>query len=284
MARTSTVLLAMISLGSAVPVAQSPTPAQLEANKKVDHNVSGNEAFRRIRLAQAQAQAQAAASSGGVGRGAGAFALPQAPGSYYETFFWDTFRVRDGQLYEHRDAAVVAPGSTGAVPQGATAAGAGPQTIPIAWPPAPVVPAAGCTASPGEVEANKKAARAFFRPGITPEERIALVDASYVQHNPGFRRYALQNKISDYDAFKALIGKGGGRAGGPSSGAQGTPPPSVMADVAVGACDVVTLIHKNFRPDPTAPGSFYEAFSWDAFRVRNGKLVEHWDGATLPAP
>ena len=27
----------------------------------------------------------------------------------------------------------------------------------------------------------------------------------------------------------------------------------------------------------------YDTYTWDTFRVRNGKLVEHWDGATLPA-
>ena len=42
-------------------------------------------------------------------------------------------------------------------------------------------------------------------------------------------------------------------------------------------CDLVTVIHKDFRQDPTAPpGTFYEAFTFDTFRVKNGKLVEHW--------
>ena len=52
-------------------------------------------------------------------------------------------------------------------------------------------------------------------------------------------------------------------------------------------CDVVTIVHKNYRQDPTAePGKFYEVFAFDTFRVKDGKLVEHWDGAVInpPAP
>ena len=45
----------------------------------------------------------------------------------------------------------------------------------------------------------------------------------------------------------------------------------------------MTIIHKGYRQDPTKPaGTFYDTYTWDTFRVRNGKLVEHWDGVTLP--
>jgi predicted SnoaL-like aldol condensation-catalyzing enzyme len=47
-------------------------------------------------------------------------------------------------------------------------------------------------------------------------------------------------------------------------------------------CDIVSVIHKAYRQDPTAePGKFYEVFTFDSFRTRNGRLVEHWDGAVI---
>jgi predicted SnoaL-like aldol condensation-catalyzing enzyme len=45
------------------------------------------------------------------------------------------------------------------------------------------------------------------------------------------------------------------------------------------------MIHKFYAQDPTQPaGNYYDRYSFDTFRVRNGKLTEHWDGTTLPAP
>ena len=139
------------------------------------------------------------------------------------------------------------------------------------------------------IEANKKVAMEFFR--TTGADRVALADPTYKQHNPAFKKRAEDNKVSDYEEFRATFlgqaaGRGAGGAGrGPAAGPQ--PPPGNPFEIVVAECDLVTAIHKNFRQDPTAaPGTFYEVFTFDTFRVRNGKLVEHWDGAVInpPAP
>ena len=130
----------------------------------------------------------------------------------------------------------------------------------------------------------------FFRPGITGPDRVALADPSYKQHNPAFVKGAREAGQGDYDYFKSRFG-GPPRQGGPGPGrgqADGPQPPAGNPlEIVMAECDVVTVIHKNFRQDPTAaPGTWYEVFTFDTFRVRNGKLVEHWDGAVInpPAP
>jgi len=150
-----------------------------------------------------------------------------------------------------------------------------------------VAPQAGCKATPADLEANKKVAIEFFRPGA---DRVALADPSYKQHNPAFVKGGREAGLSDFDYFKSRFG-GPPRQGGPGPGrgqAEGPQPPAGNPlEVVMAECDVVTVIHKNFRQDPTAaPGTWYEVFTFDTFRVRNGKLVEHWDGAVInpPAP
>ena len=154
-----------------------------------------------------------------------------------------------------------------------------------------VAPAAGCTATPAQLEANKKVAMAFFAPNA---DRVALADPSYKQHNPAFLKGGKEAGLSDYEYFKSRFG--GPRQGGPGGGAgRGQapaatgpqPPAGNPLEIVMAECDLVTVIHRNNRQDPTAPpGAFYEVFTFDTFRVRNGKLVEHWDGAVInpPAP
>jgi predicted SnoaL-like aldol condensation-catalyzing enzyme len=154
--------------------------------------------------------------------------------------------------------------------------------------PQPANPAAGCTATPAQLEANKKVAIQFFL--TTGADRVALADPSYKQHNPAFKKRAEDNKVSDYEEFRTtfLAQPAGRGAGGGARGAAAAPPPQGNPfEILVAECDLVTAIHRNFRQDPTAaPGTFYEVFTFDTFRVRDGKLVEHWDGAVInpPAP
>ena len=150
-------------------------------------------------------------------------------------------------------------------------------------------PAPGCTATAAQVEANKRVAMQFFR--VQGDERVALADPSYKQHNPAFKKRGEEARISDYEEFKnsfssaALAARGGGPGRGPGAGPQ--PPAGNPFEIVTAECDLVTVIHRNNRQDPTAePGKFYEVFTFDTFRIRNGKLVEHWDGAVInpPAP
>ncbi|HTK35137.1 MAG TPA: hypothetical protein VL358_07615 [Caulobacteraceae bacterium] len=157
-------------------------------------------------------------------------------------------------------------------------------------------PAPGCTATPAQLEANRKVVIAFFRRGVTQVERLAMVDPSYIQHNPRFVKFAAEHHMSDYDAFKAVMGGGGvtGVGAGPGGGGGGlpapppgspTPPQGDLLNIVTAECDLVTVVHKNFRQDPTAaPGTWFELYGFDTFRVKNGKLTEHWDGAAIEAP
>ena len=150
--------------------------------------------------------------------------------------------------------------------------------------PTPANPAPGCTATPAQLEANKKLAVQFY--AGTNAARLPLIDPSWKQHNPAFVKRAQDAKISDYDEFKAtFVDRPAAARPAPAPGAV-QPPRGNQFEIVMAECDFVTVIHKTYRQDPTAePGKFYEAFSFDTFRVgANGKFVEHWDGAAINPP
>src|SRR5258706_8934104 len=160
---------------------------------------------------------------------------PGTPGSFYETFEW-------------------IPNATRVTP-----------------PPSRMVPASGCSATPEQLAANKKVAAEFWRVGITPPERIALVDPGYVQHNPTFHRYALENKVSDYQTLTVMATRAGAqRAPQPITAGGRTLMPDMFERV-IAACDVVTQIHKSYVESPAGSGTWVERLTWDTFRVSNGK-------------
>jgi len=145
-------------------------------------------------------------------------------------------------------------------------------------------PDPNCRATPEQLEANKQL---VMNPVGNPNDRI---DPSYKQHNPAFIKGGREAGMTDYAYFMSRFGgpgrAGGGQGGrGPAAGPQ--PPAGNPVEIVVAECDIVAVFHMNNRQDPTAaPGTWYQAFTFDTWRVRNGKIVEHWDSAVInpPAP
>jgi predicted SnoaL-like aldol condensation-catalyzing enzyme len=144
------------------------------------------------------------------------------------------------------------------------------------------VPAKNVSAA--QREANKKVVREFFRPGITAQERYALLDDGYIQHNPMAKQYADTNHLSYKEGFLKLF----------TSRPFPTPPTEINGVkvpagndlyMVLAEGDLVFVMRQTYRQDPTNKSAvtFYPAYDWDVFRVRNGKLYEHWDGATIRA-
>ena len=177
----------------------------------------------------------------------GTIADPDAPGRTYEAFAFESFRIRDGKLSEHWDqvrleAGWMTPRPPAAPGNRARGAGAGAAPAPPATPPPPQPPA-GCTASPATIAANKQLARSF---AAEPAGRAALRAADFVEHSPR-----------------------------PDAVPPATPPRVV--DHVVAECDFVAIVWKQVLPDPDDASRTWEAFTFDAVRVRDGRIAEHWD-------
>ena len=141
-------------------------------------------------------------------------------------------------------------------------------------------PVPGCSVSRSQLSANRKVVLDFFR--TTGEARVALIDPLYKQHNPVVVRRAQHENLSDYEeAKKSFLEQAQGTVQGLGLGPT---PPGNRFEIVTAECDIVTVVHSSFRHDPTGESKFYEAFTFDTFRVKNGKLVEHWDNASLSAP
>lgn len=134
-----------------------------------------------------------------------------------------------------------------------------------------------------QLEANKKVAMRFFNDNIfaNPEKIDEVIHPDYIQHNPMFQRFNEENNVSGREGLKKFLasmaaGRGQGKKGPPPGGGAPTPPNRMVT--AEG--DLVTVISsRNMMDKDSKP---YTAFSFDTWRVKDGKLYEHWDGATLP--
>ena len=115
---------------------------------------------------------------------------------------------------------------------------------------------------------NKKIVTDFYRMVFEPRNADLIeqyVAADFVEHNP--------TVAGGRDALVKFI-KTLPRPGSDDIGPEMKSPPAYIT--AEG--DLVTFIFKHPTPDPKDKTKTYDRFTFDMFRIKNGKITEHWDG------
>ena len=136
----------------------------------------------------------------------------------------------------------------------------------------PVVPAPNqavlLKSSDPKLAANKKLAYDFFRVVLRArhlDQAEKFMTDDYIQHNPN-----AETGIKGFKEFFTRLG--------PPQAIEATVP-GLVAIQAEG--DYVTLSFVRQYDNPKDKSKKYTTTWFDMFRIVNGKIVEHWDSATM---
>jgi predicted SnoaL-like aldol condensation-catalyzing enzyme len=132
-------------------------------------------------------------------------------------------------------------------------------------------PAPAMAETPAQLEANKKLVLDFWHTVFDGQDvskaKLYLAPA-YRQHNPN-----VATGLKGFEDFFSVM----------------FPKPKAAADikltqfdVVIAEGDLVQVMFKRPRPEVDDPSKTYMSFWFDLFRVRDGKIVEHWDCALKP--
>lgn len=184
--------------------------------------------------------------------------LPEPSGSgRYTTTHFNMFRIEDGRLAEHWHSIQDAPGPDVLFPEQG-----GPQRVTGILGKAQLSVVRGADAA---LTRNKRLVFDAWRQMDAPTQAKAPGQhfaEDYIEHDPnlGFGRSALHGQTES-----------------------GLPPPSetpIVALVAQG--DLVVLVTSREHLRPGQSDATYTTTWFDMFRIANGRIAEHWDGASKP--
>ena len=123
-------------------------------------------------------------------------------------------------------------------------------------------------------KANLKMVMDWWREGLVaahPEAADKFLAENMIQHNPNFP----QGRA----AVKAMIARRP-----PLNPIPATLPPDRTPAKAFAKGDYVVLVWEREANDPANPGAKYKYNDFDLFRIENGHIAEHWDGAMKTPP
>ena len=151
--------------------------------------------------------------------------------------------------------------ATIAVVSAAQSSGRGPGSVSTKGPARAQSPA-------NSIETNKKLVSDFYRLVYEPrnaELADQYIAANYIEHDPhwqdGRENFVKMLKSQPFDSYDV--------------GSDLRNPPALI----VAEKDLVTYVFRQIVPDPQDRTKSYEQYSFDTYRVKDGKLVEHWNGA-----
>jgi predicted SnoaL-like aldol condensation-catalyzing enzyme len=128
-----------------------------------------------------------------------------------------------------------------------------------------------------DLKANKRLVRDFYArvfgamdPGAV-RDFVAGDYHQHVSHMPQGR--------SGLEEYVAALADSAPRAAGPAPAAS-LPEP----DVLLAEGDIVIIAACLPQPEPDGSGASWPYYAYDAYRVRDGKLTEHWSGIDKAAP
>jgi len=129
-----------------------------------------------------------------------------------------------------------------------------------------------------ELEARNKEIVAKLT--LDPAELQKLLSPEYVQHNPDIVRFAELNGLDYYSATKMMgnfIRDGRKLDARPAN----QPPPNMLYKL-IAECDTVVAISQIWKPRPDDATKFYAFYFFNTWRLKDGKLIEHWDPDQMP--
>ena len=184
---------------------------------------------------------------------------PEDPATAYDLFSFFAYRIRGGSIVEqwssaHRYALLLQ------APRSAVSR-----------------PSATVDGAPSDLEANKRLVAGFYERVFGPMDPAAIPDfvaENYHQNSSHMPqgRAGLEALVRDLAAHA------------PPSPGDGEQPPESKPAILVAEGDVVVIagcLPQRDRRDPTTTWPFY---AFDAYRVRDGNLAEHWSGINKAAP
>ena len=115
-------------------------------------------------------------------------------------------------------------------------------------------------------QANLKLVEGWWRTVLVAhhiDQMTKFADENMIQHNP--------NAPNGLEPLRKIFGAR------PPEAIAATITPAPALELSQG--DIVTIIFNHEGKDPADPSKTYKYNSFDAFRIKDNKIVEHWDGA-----